>query len=89
MEWLTKDNKSKYIFRKGSSNCFIIINICDVCCYSLYVGLVRCFVTEFFRLWIEFLSCWLFAKVNSEMLSGLPIENLPSQSFKCDVDSFV
>ena len=57
--------------------------------YSLYVGLVRCFVTEFFHLWIELLSCWLFAKVNSEMLSGLPFENLPCQSFKCDVDSFV
>ena len=54
--------------------CFIVM------VYSLYLGLVRYFVTEFFRLWMELLSCWLFAKVNSEMLSGLDIVNPPCQA---------
>ena len=54
--------------------CFIVL------IYSLYLGLVRCFVTEFFHLWIELLSCWFFAKVNSEMLSGLAIVNPPCQA---------
>ena len=54
--------------------CFIVM------IYSLYLGLVRCFVTEFFCLWIELLSCWLFTKVNSEMLSGLAIVNPPCQA---------
>ena len=48
--------------------------------YSLYLGLVRYFVTEFFHLWMELLSCWLLAKVNSEMLSGLDILNPPCQA---------
>ena len=55
--------------------CFIVM------IYSLYLGLVRYFVTEFFRLWIELLSCWLFRnKVNSEMLSCLDIVNRPCQA---------
>lgn len=58
--------------------CFIVM----VYSLHLHVGLVTGFVTEFFRLWMELLSCWLFAKVNSEMLSGLDITSLPRQALK-------